>query len=97
MLRLEEKGMTENVHSGMIEQIVCANAHTFLGSVKSSFSGYITRLRGYYRDGRYARTYYLAMEDRYQLFKKTDLVGPFWAREFATAHKDIDDDHIENP
>jgi hypothetical protein len=28
-----------------------------------------------------------------RLFEKTELVGPFWAREFATAHKDIDDDH----
>jgi hypothetical protein len=46
MLRLDEKGMAVNVHAGMIEQIICANAHTFLGSVKSSFSGYITRLRG---------------------------------------------------
>jgi hypothetical protein len=31
---------------GMIEQIVCANAHTFVGSPFSTFTGYITRLRG---------------------------------------------------
>jgi hypothetical protein len=38
--------------------VVCANAHTFFGTPFSTFTGYITRLRGYYRDGRYARTYY---------------------------------------
>ncbi len=31
---------------GMIEQVVCANAHTFVGSPFSTFTGYITRLRG---------------------------------------------------
>ena len=84
----EDKGMMENYHDGMMEQVICANAYTFLGSVKSSFTGYITRLRGeisgenmsclspsnkdhwlstgYYRDGRYARTYYITKEDRYQ-------------------------------
>jgi hypothetical protein len=31
-----------------IEQMICAFAHTFLGTRLSTFSGYITRLRGYY-------------------------------------------------
>jgi hypothetical protein len=48
-------------------------------------------MRGYYRDGRYARTYYTMPEDMYQLHKKPELVGPFWAREFSVAHRDIDD------
>jgi len=33
-------------HVGMIEQVVCANAHTFVATPQSSFSGYITRMRG---------------------------------------------------
>ena len=28
----------------------------------------------------------------YRLHKKPDLEGPYWAREFALGHKDIDDD-----
>ncbi len=46
---------------------------------------------GYYRDGRYERTYYTMEAMEKQLQKQRPLVGPFWAREFETAHKDIDD------
>ena len=28
-------------HIGMIEQIICANAHTFIGTPRSTFTGYI--------------------------------------------------------
>jgi hypothetical protein len=35
-------------HIGMIEQVVCANAHTFIGTPFSTFTGYITRMRGKY-------------------------------------------------
>jgi hypothetical protein len=37
--------VTKN-HIGMIEQIICANAHTFVGTPLSTFTGYITRMRG---------------------------------------------------
>lgn len=33
-------------HVPMVEQIICANAYTFVGTPYSTFTGYITRLRG---------------------------------------------------
>lgn len=33
-------------HVGMVEQVICANAHTFVGTPYSTFTGYITRIRG---------------------------------------------------
>ena len=79
---------------GMIEQVICANAHTFFGTPRSTFTGYITRMRGYYRDNRYARTFYTLTKEMYSLHKQTEIVGPFWAREFAVAHSAIDDDGV---
>jgi hypothetical protein len=78
---------------GMIEQVVAANAHTFIGTPFSTFTGYITRMRGYYRDNRYKRTFYTMKSMQHILHRNQDnIVGPFWAREFPVAHSDIDDD-----
>eukprot|EP01033_Poteriospumella_lacustris_P003065 gene3065-2243_t len=76
---------------GMIEQIICANAHTFFGTPRSSFSGYITRMRGYYRDQRFQRTFYFIKRHMFDLQRQKRLVGPFWAREFEIAHRNADD------
>ena len=35
-------------HIGMIEQIIMANAYTFIGTPLSTFTNFITRMRGYY-------------------------------------------------
>jgi hypothetical protein len=79
---------------GMIEQVIAANAHTFIGTFKSTFTGYIMRMRGYYRDGRYDRSYYTTKQHTTHLQRQRPLIGPFWAREFETAHRQIDDDFV---
>ena len=45
---LHAGGKLNRNHIGMIEQIICANAHTFVGTPFSTFTGYITRMRGDY-------------------------------------------------
>ena len=44
-LHTEGSALTVN-HLGMLEQVVCANAHTFIGTPLSTFTGYIMRMRG---------------------------------------------------
>ena len=39
-------GKTNQNHVGMVEQTICACAHTFVGTPLSTFTGYITRMRG---------------------------------------------------
>ena len=65
---LEDDYLNQN-HIGMVEQTICANAHTFVGTPLSTFTGYITRMRGYYRDNRYARTFYTIKQYQYQLHR----------------------------
>jgi hypothetical protein len=43
--RLGEEHLGQN-QLGMVEQVICANAHTFIGTPLSTFTGYITRMRG---------------------------------------------------
>ena len=42
---LGDRNFNQN-HVGMVEQMICANAHTFVGTPLSTFTGYITRMRG---------------------------------------------------
>jgi hypothetical protein len=61
------------------------------------FCAVFTVCTGYYRDGRYARTFYTQKDVMYQLHQQRGLKGPFWAREFEKAHYDIDDYWKETP
>ena len=85
-------------HVGMIEQIVCANAYTFIGTPLSTYTSYITRLRGYMNitnrgKGYYDRTYYFMEKHMYQLHTKPHLTLPFWPREFVDAFDVLDPVH----
>lgn len=82
---------------GMIEQIVCAHAGTFVGTYLSTFSAYITRIRGYLANknnwpgalkGGLERTEYMGHGGSYRYaMKKYVAVKPdsFWTREWPSA------------
>lgn len=74
---------------GILDQIICMRGTTFVGTWFSTFSGYITRMRGYlgFKD---KSVFYadLAHRDRFQQWE--DPKFPFYMREFPTAWQDID-------
>ena len=49
---------------------------------------YIT---GYYRDGRYEKTFYSLPDQMYNLQKNRAVAGSYWEREYEKAHVNIDD------
>ena len=81
-------------HLGMVEQVVCAGAYVFIGTPLSTFTGYISRLRGYKNrtsPGVYERTYYFMPRQMHQLHKSPHLALPMWPREYVEAFADIDE------
>mgnify|MGYP006187765507 CR=1 FL=1 len=68
-----------------------SRTHIFTLPTHPILTNFNTPPTGYYRDGRYERTFYTIPRVMYQLQKKRPLVGPFWAREFERAHHEIDD------
>ena len=79
---------------GMVEQVVCASSDIFIGTPLSTFTGYITRMRGYMNTtvpGIYDRTFYYMEKHRSQLQDSPHLRVPFWPREFVEAFEGIDE------
>ncbi len=76
-------------YMGMVEQIVCARSQVFIGTWFSTFSGYITRMRGYYgADHRSNWYHYQLRKDSFQTeFFPRD---PWYVREWPTGWVDID-------
>jgi hypothetical protein len=84
---------------GMIDQLVASRGRTFIGTFFSTFTGYITRVRGYhgqqdkaegYELG-VANTYYYIPKDRKHAMRKYRPVHePLWAREFPIGWRDLD-------
>lgn len=81
---------------GMVEQVICANAHTFVGTPLSTFTGYITRMRGYHKDGRIHRTFYTIPSFMFQMQLHHKLSYPLWAREFSASYTMADDFFTED-
>lgn len=86
--------MNQN-HIGMVEQLICANAYIFIGTPLSTYTSYITRIRGYMNNtvagaGAYERTFYFMRKQMYQLHETPHFFLPFWVREFVEAFQGID-------
>ena len=76
--------------AGMVEQLVAAAADVFLGTWWSTFTGYITRVRGY--RGKRNATFYVLPEYRDAFAKPSPPAGgAAWWREWPTAFELIDD------
>jgi len=85
---------------GMIDQLITSRGRVFFGCFWSSFTGHITRIRGYqsvnkklpgYEDGALPSTYYYAEEEqKFEMVEYMPLKLPFWSREFPTAWRGID-------
>ena len=77
---------------GMIDQVVCVMGEQFIGTWFSTFSGYITRIRGYmgYPDN---TTWYADYDhrDRFQQYEFPRF--PFYMRENSISWFGIDEDH----
>jgi hypothetical protein len=85
---------------GMLDQLITSRARVFFGCWFSTFTGHITRLRGYhsvksqllgYEEGALPNTYYYVPEYK-KLHMQTffPVKRYFYAREFPTAWRDID-------
>jgi hypothetical protein len=99
------QGIDPNYY-GMIEQLVCAKGDIFVGTFYSTFTAYITRLRGYYalRDqkpghllGSLTDSEYFGHKGvhRHVLAQYNSVTFQMWTREWATAWRDIDHDLIK--
>jgi len=78
--------------AGMVEQLICGASPVFLGTWWSTFTGYITRIRGY--RGLRPSTFYVLPKYRDAFIKPSRPVGgAAWWREWPTGFEDIDDDH----
>jgi len=68
----------QKIWVGCVESIICSRAKTFVGTQKSTFSGYIHRMRGYMND--VGQKELLEAQARYPIDYYHALVGPSWGR-----------------
>lgn len=95
-------GGIDTMHYGMIDQLVTSRGRSFFGCWFSTFTSYITRLRGYhsqmekqegYEMGMLPTTYYYALKDhKTKMHDYWPIKKLFYAREFPAAWRNIDFD-----
>lgn len=91
-------GINPNFY-GNIDQLVASKGRIFYGCYSSTFTGYITRLRGYHADAMQIKGYELGITPSYYYVDGDDIldmqhyypvVQPFWEREFPASWRLID-------
>lgn len=95
-------GGIDKTHFGMIDQLVTSKGRTFFGCWFSTFTSYITRLRGYHSQlneaeghemGLLPTTFYYALKEHKTLMQEYwPIKKLFYAREFPAAWRTIDTD-----
>ena len=78
-------------YMGMIDQIVCTRGQIFIGTWFSTFSAYITRLRGYLGHPD-TSVWYGDMKHRDRFQKPEIPKFPYYMREWKEGYEDIDDE-----
>ena len=93
-----------SIYYGMIDSLIASRSEIFFGCWFSTFTGYIIRLRGFHNNKRkglryemgYHSSYYYALEDRkYHLQEYHPVKKSFFATEFPTAWRLIDEGIVE--
>lgn len=91
-------GMNTNFY-GMMDQLISSRSRVFFGSYRSTFSGYINRMRGYYstryklpgyKEGIIDSWYFTPEEYKEEMRKYMAVRLPLYMREFPVAWRDID-------
>ena len=84
---------------GMLDQLIASRGKIFIGTFFSTFTGYITRLRGYHSQKQRAQGYemgvidsyyYIPVDQKYAMRHYISARQPLWGREFPVAWRDID-------
>lgn len=89
-------------HYGMLDQLITSRSRTFFGCWFSTFTGYITRIRGYnsqknkslgYENGLLPQSYYYVLPPhKNKMHDYWPVKKLFYAREYPTSWRDIDFD-----
>ena len=95
----ELEGVNTN-YFGMIDQLVASRGRIFFGCYRSTFTGFIVRMRGYhstrdkaqgYEMGLLPKTFYYSGKNEKNTYQQYGpLSPPYYSKEFPTSWRDID-------
>lgn len=97
VLTRHNTSQTDPNYFPLVEQIVASRGRIFIGTFYSTFSAYISRLRGYYTvkethdtSGSLKTTLFLPAKYKKEMRHYQALHEPLFGREFPIAWRDID-------